>query len=91
MQIALNDNKAHCTHGGTSGTSTLDSAADYLMWADTTRWREMGTGDYGPMRAMMLGRLNFAGPKLEAMSNMGPFESFLLLVGKVPGDWEVCP
>ena len=38
------------------------------------------------MRAMMLGRLAFIGPKLEARSVMGPFENFLLLVGKVEGE-----
>jgi putative sterol carrier protein len=43
------------------------------------------------MRAMMLGRLNFEGPKMEAMGNMAPFGGFLLLVGKVPGDWAACP
>ena len=91
MQIALKDNKAQCVYGGAARSGKLDGGADYLMWAETPRWREMGAGDYGPMRAMMFGRLEFAGPKLEAMSNMGPFESFLLLVGKVPGDWSTCP
>jgi len=28
---------------------------------------------------------------MEAMGNMGPFGSFLLLVGKVPGDVAGCP
>ena len=91
MQIALKDNKAQCVYGGAARSGKLDGGADYLMWAETPRWREMGAGDYGPMRAMMFGRLEFAGPKMEAMSNMGPFESFLLLVGKVPGDWSTCP
>lgn len=91
MQIALRDTKAACTYGGTAKSAALNGAADYLMWADTARWREMGAGEYGPMRAMMLGRLNFEGPKLEAMGNMGPFENFLLLVGKVRGDWGACP
>jgi putative sterol carrier protein len=91
MKIALKENKAMCVHGGAVQTTTLDGGADYLMWADTPRWREMGAGDYGPMKAMMFGRLNFEGPKMEAMGNMGPFESFLLLVGKVPGDWGGCP
>jgi len=91
MQIALKDSAAKCVYGGAARTGELDGGADYLMWADTPRWREMGAGDYGPMRAMMFGRLEFAGPKMEAMSNMGPFESFLLLVGKVPGDWSSCP
>jgi putative sterol carrier protein len=91
MQIALKGNKAQCVYGGAAKTTKLDSSADYLMWADTPRWREMGAGEYGPMRAMMFGSLNFAGPKMEAMSNMGPFGGFLLLVGKVPGDWSACP
>jgi putative sterol carrier protein len=91
MQVALKDNKALCTYGGAARTDKLERGSDYLMWAETPRWREMGAGDYGPMRAMMFGRLNFEGPKMEAMGNMGPFESFLLLVGKVPGDWAACP
>jgi putative sterol carrier protein len=91
MQIALKDDKAQCVYGGVARSTPLDGGADYLMWADTPRWREMGSGDYGPMKAMMFGRLNFAGPKMEAMGNMGPFENFLLLVGKVPGDWTACP
>jgi putative sterol carrier protein len=91
LQIALKDNKAQCVYGGAARTDKLDDGADYLMWAETPRWREMGAGDYGPMRAMMFGSLEFAGPKMEAMGNMGPFEKFLLLVGKVPGDWGACP
>ncbi len=63
LQITLKDGKAVCTHGG----EKLDGGADYLMWADTPRWREMDAGEYGPMKAMMFGRLNFAGPKMEAM------------------------
>jgi putative sterol carrier protein len=51
----------------------------------------MGKGEYGPMRAMMFGRLGFDGPMMEAMRNMGPFENFLLLVGKVTGDTATCP
>ena len=91
LQIALKDGKAQCVYGGGARTPGLNASADYLMWADTPRWREMGAGDYGPARAMMLGRLNFQGPKMEAMGNMGPFGGFLLLVGKVPGDWAGCP
>jgi putative sterol carrier protein len=91
LQVALKDDQALCTYGGAAKTSSLIAGADYLMWAETPQWREMGAGDYGPMRAMMFGHLNFAGPKMEAMGNMGPFGSFLLLVGKVPGDWATCP
>jgi putative sterol carrier protein len=60
------------------------------MTADTKRWTEMGKGEYGPMRAMMFGRLAFDGPMGEAMGNMGPFETFLTLVGKVPYDARTC-
>jgi putative sterol carrier protein len=91
LQVALKDNKAMCTYGGAAKTTALNSASDYLMWAETPRWREMGAGDMGPMRAMMFGHLNFEGPKMEAMGNMGPFGGFLLLVGKVPGEWGSCP
>jgi putative sterol carrier protein len=61
------------------------------MFADTKRWIEVGNGDYGPMKAMMLGRLKFKGPKIEAMGNMGPFKNFLLLFGKFPADPTTCP
>ena len=91
LRVALKDDKALCTYGGAASTAALDGGADYLMWADNERWREMGAGQYGPMRAMMFGRLNFEGPKMEAMGNMGPFGSFLLLVGKVPGNLSACP
>ena len=91
LQVALKGDKAQCTYGGAAKTDKLDGGADYLMWAETSRWKEMGAGEYGPMKAMMFGRLNFEGPKMEAMGNMGPFGNFLLLVGKVPGDWAACP
>lgn len=91
MRIALKDGKAQCVYGGAAGAQPLDGAADYRMWAESPRWREMGAGDYGPMKAMMFKRLEFDGPKLEAMGNMGPFERFLRLVGQVPGDWGGCP
>jgi len=90
LKIQLKDGKATCTYGGPA-VSVPDYDVDYLMHATTARWIEMGKGEYGPMRAMMFGRLEFSGPKLEAMSVMGPFESFLLLVGKVPGDNASCP
>lgn len=91
MRIEKKDSKAQCVYGGKVETQKLDSGADYVMYATTTRWQEMGRGEYGPMRAMMFGRLGFEGPKFEAMGNMGPFENFLLLVGKVPGDAAQCP
>jgi putative sterol carrier protein len=60
------------------------------MHATTERWNEMGAGEYGPMKAMMFGRLKFTGPKVEAMGVMGPFGAFLRLPGKIPGD-QACP
>lgn len=91
LRIASKDGKALCTYGGKAQTAQLDAGVDYVMHASTERWGEMGRGEYGPMRAMMFGRLSFAGPKMEAMGVMGPFESFLLLVGKVEGDTAACP
>ena len=91
LRVALKDGKAACVYGGAPETTKLDSSADYTMKAETGRWVEMGQGEYGPMRAMMLGRLGFDGPMMEAMGNMAPFEHFLLLVGKVPSDTKACP
>lgn len=91
MRIAKKDGKAMCTYGGKVETTNLDSGLDYVMYADTARWEEMGRGDYGPMRAMMFGNLKFQGPKMEAMGNMGPFENFLVLTGKVASDRSTCP
>ena len=90
LKVALKDGKAQCVAAGPAVTP-LDGAADYVMWAETKRWQEMGRGEYGPMRAMFFNRLKFDGPMGEAMGNMGPFEGFLLLVGKVPGDAAGCP
>lgn len=90
VRIALKDGKAACVYGGAAETMRLESSADYVMDAQTVRWEEMGRGEYGPMRAMMFGRLSFDGPMGEAMSNMGPFEAFLTLVGKVPYDVRSC-
>ncbi len=78
-------------YGGPIQQDALDRGADYVIHAKTARWVEMGRGEYGPMKAMMLGRLSFSGPYTEAMGNMGPFTNFLLLVGKVPSDTTACP
>jgi putative sterol carrier protein len=90
MRVGTKDDKAICVHGAAVQTAKLDSGADYVMSADTSRWLDMGKGDYGPMRATVLGRLHFSGPKFEAMGSLRPFSSFLLLVGKVPGDPPRC-
>jgi putative sterol carrier protein len=91
LRVSLKDGKAMCVYGGGLDTQTPDMGSDYVMKAETGHWVEMGKGEYGPMRAMMFGRLGFEGPKMEAMGNMGPFENFLLLVGKVPSDVAACP
>jgi putative sterol carrier protein len=90
MKIVAKSGKAMCVYGGKQQTATLDYDVDYLMHATTMRWNEMGKGEYGPMKAMAMGRLKFSGPKMEAMSVMGPFEAFLLLPGKIPGE-QSCP
>jgi putative sterol carrier protein len=91
LRIAAKEGKARCVYGGKLETAAMNPSVDYTMHATTARWGEMGRGDYGPMKAMMFGRLEFTGPKMEAMGVMGPFEAFLLLVGKVPGDGGACP
>ena len=91
LHIASKDGRAQCVSGGPAEAAALDTDVNYLMTAETKRWIQMGKGEYGPMKAMFLGRLSFDGPMGEAMGNMGPFESFLLLVGKVPSDTGSCP
>ncbi len=91
LKIVPKDGKATCAYGGKVLNPTLDPAVDYLMWATTDDWHDMGAGKYGPMHAMMFGDLLFKGPKWEAMIVMGPFSQFLLLAGKVPSNENVCP
>jgi len=82
-------NKAVCVYGGPAKDKR--GKDDFLMYAETKRWEEMGRGEYGPMKAMMLGRLKFEGPKGVAMKNMGPFEAFLTALGKPSYDASKCP
>jgi putative sterol carrier protein len=91
MRVSKQDGKAQCVYGGAVETKELNLSADYVMHANTERWQEMGRGEYGPMKAMMFGRLLFDGPMFEAMGNMGPFEQFLLLPGKIAADSASCP
>ncbi len=91
LRVSLQDGKALCVYGGSPNADKVDTGSDYVMNAHTGRWLEMGRSEYGPMKAMMLGRLGFDGPTMEAMGNMGPFENFLKLVGSVPGDTATCP
>ncbi len=90
LKIIGKEGKAMCVYGGAVQNTTMDHAVDYTMHATTARWNEMGAGEYGPMAAMMLFRLKFAGPYGEAMGVMGPFEAFLRLPGKIPGN-QACP
>lgn len=90
MTISTKGGKTTCVYAGPIKNATLNYDMDYLMHAETKRWKEMGAGEYGPMRAMMFGRLKFEGPKGEAMKVMGPFEQFLLIPGKVHGE-DACP
>lgn len=86
LNIENKDGKAMCTYGGVPDGKEISKSYDYIMHATDERWTQMGNGDYGPMKAMMFGRLKFSGPKTEAMSVMGPFGAFLKLAGGVPGD-----
>jgi putative sterol carrier protein len=90
LKLVHKNGKAMCVYGGAVQNLKMDHAVDYTMHATTERWEEMGAGKYGPMRAMGFGRLKFIGPKMEAMSVMGPFEAFMRLPGKIPGD-KACP
>ncbi len=93
LEISNQDGKAHCVRGGAVKHSKLDPKVDYLMYASDEDWACMGQGSFGcgAMGAMMTGKLKFQGPKAEAMGVIGPFDSFLLLAGKVPGDTSSCP
>jgi putative sterol carrier protein len=93
LQISDKDGKAMCTYGGAAKTTTLNADVDYLMNATDEDWVCMGEGSFGcgAMGAMMSGKLKFKGPKVEAMGVMGPFDTFLQLTGKVPGDKSSCP
>jgi putative sterol carrier protein len=93
LEIANKDGKAQCARGGAVKHPTLDPKVDYLMNATDEDWACMGKGSFGcgAMGAMMTGKLKFKGPKGEAMGVMGPFDGFLLLTGKVPGDTAACP
>ena len=90
LEPADEEGMIQCTSGGLA-KAELNAKADYVMFAQTERWEEMGAGNYGPMKGMMTRRLRFQGPKWEAMNNMGPFKNFLLLTGQIPGDTASCP
>ena len=89
LTIKNEGGKATCVYGGPKQDEKTDN--DFLMYADTKRWMEMGRKEYGPMKAMMFGRLKFKGPKWVAMRNMGPFEAFLDAIDAVEADTSKCP
>ncbi len=89
LTIKNENGKAVCVYGGWKKDEKTDN--DFMMWADTKRWLEMGRGEYGPMRAMLFGRLKFDGPRFVAMRNMGPFEAFLKAIDEVKSDTTKCP
>ncbi|HEB96267.1 MAG TPA: sterol-binding protein [Sedimenticola thiotaurini] len=93
LTIKKDGDKAVCSYGGAVAHNELNSDVDYLMYASDEDWDCMGKGEWGcgPMGAMATGKLKFEGPKVEAMSVMGPFEGFLLLTGKVEADRKACP
>lgn len=89
LTIKNENGKAVCVYGGLKKEEATEN--DFLMYADTGRWLEMGRKEYGPMKAMMFGRLKFSGPKSVAMKNMGPFEAFLDAIDEVKSDTSRCP
>ncbi|MFN7065241.1 MAG: SCP2 sterol-binding domain-containing protein [Aquificaceae bacterium] len=89
LTIKNEGGKAQCVYGGPARDNR--GKEDFLMYAETQRWLEMGRKEYGPMRAMMFGRLKFEGPRGVAMRNMGPFEVFLDMVDNPPHDASKCP
>ena len=93
LTISKAEGMAKCTYGGAVVNEKLNPEVDYLMFANDEDWVCMGAGKWGcgAMGAMMTGKLNFVGPKMEAMSVMGPFDSFLLLTGSLDTDRNSCP
>lgn len=92
LNIAVQGGKARCIYGGAPDGKAMNFSVDYLMHATDKDWTCMGEGSFGcgAMGAMMTGKLKFTGPKMEAMKVMSPFESFLQLTGKVPGNKGNC-
>jgi len=92
LTIEEKDGKAMCTYGGAPDDKAFDKKMDYLMHATDKHWTCIGTGSFGcgAMGAMGTGKLKFTGPKMEAMSVMGPFGSFLKLTGEIAGEKTAC-
>ncbi|MCK5917092.1 MAG: SCP2 sterol-binding domain-containing protein [Cocleimonas sp.] len=90
LNITEKEGKAICTYGGKLDGKKLNMTVDYYMHATDADWICMGSGKCGVMGSMMTGRLQFSGPKLEAMKVMDPFASFLKLTGKVAATKTAC-
>lgn len=91
LRVSEKNGKAMCVYGGKIKARQLNRKSDYLMWAKTSRWEEMGAGRYGPLRALATLRLKLRGPRLEALRHLAPLKEFLLLTGKVLSDTSTCP
>jgi putative sterol carrier protein len=94
IQLIISDKegKAICTKGGKPDGKKTDKNVDYVMHASDKDWTCIGKGSFGcgAMGAMATGKLKFKGPKMEAMSVMGPFGDFLTLTGEIDGDKSTC-
>jgi len=93
LTIQNKGGKAMCIAAGKPDGKKMNMKVDYLMHASDKNWACMGKGSFGcgAMGAMMSGKLKFQGPKMEAMKVMSPFEAFLKVAGKTPGDKASCP
>ena len=93
LHISNKGGKAECTYGGAVKTVELNPEVDYLMHASDEDWTCMGEGKFGcgALGAMITGKLKLEGPKGEARGVVSPFDTFLQLTGKIPGDKSACP
>ncbi len=94
IQLIIEDKggKAICTKGSKPDGKKVNTDVDYVMHASDKDWECIGKGSFGcgAMGAMTTGKLKFNGPKMEAMSVMGPFGDFLTLTGTIPSDKKSC-
>ncbi len=93
LDIALQEGKAMCTYGGEPDGKAFNPQVDYLLHATDPDWMCIGEGEFGcgAMGAMMSGRLNFTGPKMEVMDVMEAFSTLLRMTAEVPGLRATCP
>lgn len=79
MRITEKDGRALCTYGG-AGETKLDASVDYTMSARDRPLGRIGRGAYGPLRAVMFGRLEFQGSIWRSDGQMDSFQQLLPLV-----------